>query len=208
MFSSPADSEWIFEEVYRKGIWGTDPAGYGTSGHGSSLERGLPFIRYIQDFLKKQGIQSIVDVGCGDWNLSKEIDWGNREYFGIDVVKTVIERNKKAYGKATIHFLHLNAAVEPIPKGDLLICKDVLHHLSDECTYHILSESKKFTYCIFVNDIHPTSDFTLNSDIPIGEYRLLDLTCHPFNLQADAVSTYPSGASKKQIVLIKNSIFP
>jgi SAM-dependent methyltransferase len=202
-YAEESGSETVFEEIYRKGIWGRDGTGYGSSGGGSTLAEGRPFIQYIEHFLNTHEIQSIVDVGCGDWVLAKEIHWGMREYIGIDVVKILIKRNQLAHSTKNIHFMYLDAAEKEIPGGDLLICKDVLQHLSNRCIAHILSESKKFKYCIFVNDIHPWDAAQNNRDIRNGEHHTLDLVAWPFNLQPLLTTCYVSGPNIKQIILVK-----
>lgn len=198
-------TEKVFSEIYRLRLWGKDEKGRGTSGSGSTLAEGLPFVHYVQNFLDTYPIQSIVDIGCGDWVLAKEINWGNRDYLGIDVVKSVVQKNQTLYSKQNIRFLQLDAAEEqPLPSGDLLICKDVLQHLPNKQVFSILEKSKKFKYCLFINDIDPVGNNPPHQDINCGEYRLLDLTRFPFNVQAIAVSSYFSGANKKQLVLVQN----
>ncbi len=200
-----SDSERVFGEIYRHGAWGKDAEGNSTSGPGSSLEQGMPFVKYVQDFLESHSIQSVVDVGCGDWVLARKINWGERDYLGIDVVASVIKKNQAAYANENIHFLQLDVCTESLPGGDLLICKDVLMHLPNQMIFHILSESKKFRYCIFVNDVYHTEVAPIGRDTHIGGYRYLDLTRPPFNVKAEAITTYISGQASKQIVLVDTS---
>ena len=87
----------VFETIYQHGLWGKNSLGEGTSGFGSTLIQGWNFILTVQYLLNTQNIQKIVDVGCGDWVLAREIDWGNRNYLGVDIVKSVIEKNQKQY---------------------------------------------------------------------------------------------------------------
>jgi SAM-dependent methyltransferase len=193
-------AEKIFSEIYRCGTWGKDQLGRGTSGPGSTLPQGLPFVHYIQQFLDSHEIHSVVDIGCGDWELAKEIDWGNRNYVGIDVVESVVKQNQVVYETDQIRFLHLNAVVDPLPKADLLICKDVLAHLSFAEISSILSKAKQFKYCIFVNHVDPSGK-TKNYDIQTGEFYYLDLTKPPFNLVPAESFNYSSDIATNQILL-------
>lgn len=176
--------------------------GRATSGPGSSIEQGLPFVKYMQNILDTHDIQSVVDLGCGDWVLAREVNWGERDYIGIDVVESLVQTNQELYGSDTIHFLKLDAGLESIPMGDLLVCKDVLMHLPNANVFHILAESKKFKYCLFINDFNPRS--RINTDIPTFGFRCLDLTQPPFNLTPLHVNYYISGNAIKQVLLIKN----
>ena len=195
------EAEKHFSDVYQNGSWGRNKFGEATSGPGSSLDQGLPFVRYVQNFLDSHDIQSIVDVGCGDWVLARQIYWGKRKYTGIDVVNSVIKKNKALYGSDTVQFLQLDAGLDSLPAGDLLICKDVLMHLPNSNVFHILNESKKFKYCIYINDIQLGAK---NTDIPTFGFRGLDLTKPPFNLSPLSVDYYLSGVANKQVVLIQN----
>jgi len=199
-----SNAEKVFTNMYNNNVWGGDDGFF--SGGGSTLEEGGPFIEYVQNVLDTYDIKSVVDVGCGDWVLANEIDWGNRIYLGVDVVPELIERNKQLYSSENIRFLHVDAAIEHLPKGDLLICKDVLQHLSFNDINHILEEMKKFKYVIFVNDID--MNMSTNQNVATGGYRPLDLSKKPFFLKRQKhIVTYQSGGFLKQMFLIKpNSI--
>ena len=75
-------------------------------------------------------------------------------------------------------------------------------HLPDADIFRILQESKKFKYCIFVNDYNPKRAINIASS-SYG-FRYLDLTKPPFNLHPAQVNYYTSDYATKQIVLIKN----
>jgi SAM-dependent methyltransferase len=201
-YESLSEAEKYFSDIYANGLWGRDKDGQAISGPGSTLSQGLPFIQYVQNLVDTHEIRSVVDLGCGDWVLAKEINWRKSDYLGIDVVKSLVQKNQALYGSDTIHFLQLDAGSEEIPAGDLLICKDVLMHLPDVDVFHILAESKKFKYCLFINDINPFS--SINTDIPTYGFRALDLTKPPFNLIPHKEDYYISGHAKKQVLLIKH----
>src|SRR6187200_2879013 len=65
-----------FNRIYATGRWATDAAGKGTSGSGSTLEITREYRAYIEDFIKKHEVNSVIDAGCGDWSYSSVIDWG------------------------------------------------------------------------------------------------------------------------------------
>ncbi len=195
-----SEAERYFSDVYDHGIWGRNEKGQGSSGPGSAVSQAIPFIQYVQSFLETHEVNSIVDVGCGDWVLAREINWGQRNYLGIDVVESVIEENQKNYSSNNIHFLKWDAGIDPIPSGDLLICKDVFIHLPYSEINNILKECKKFKYCIFVNDVVRAG---LNTDLPTYGYRCVYLTAPPFNLTPMHMSHYISHGMTKEIVLTK-----
>ncbi len=198
-----SEAEAHFSEVYKNGLWGKDENGEGYSGPGSLVSEATPFLQYLQNFLDTHNIQSVVDIGCGDWVLAREINWGDREYLGIDVVGSVLRKNKAKYGSEKIKFIKLDAGSESLPQADLLICKDVLIHLPNSNIFHILAESKKFKYCIFVDDIN-TSENTANVNIPTYGFHQVNLMLSPFNVNPVKMDRYTSCGTTKQIILMRN----
>ena len=57
-----------FNRIYATGRWATDATGKGTSGSGSTLEITREYRAYIEDFIKKHAVNSVIDVGCWDWD--------------------------------------------------------------------------------------------------------------------------------------------
>src|SRR6186997_3091512 len=57
----------IFNRSYAEGWWGRDDTGKGTSGPGSTLEITREYRAFIEDFMSKHAVKSVVDAGCGDW---------------------------------------------------------------------------------------------------------------------------------------------
>jgi hypothetical protein len=56
-----------FNRIHAEGTWDKDDAGKGTSGTGSTLEITREYRVYVEDFVKKHNVRSVVDAGCGDW---------------------------------------------------------------------------------------------------------------------------------------------
>ena len=69
----PSPLTATFNQIYAEGTWGKDVTGKGTSGSGSTLEITREYRAYVEDFIKKHNIESVVDAGCGDWSFSKAI---------------------------------------------------------------------------------------------------------------------------------------
>ena len=90
--------EEILKKIYDKNKWG------GGSGTGSNMSRNnKKYIDILNEILhnKDYKIKSVCDIGCGDWQFSRYIDFKGFEYTGIDCVKSVIDENKKTYQKKT-----------------------------------------------------------------------------------------------------------
>ena len=123
----------IFDQIYENSYWGKG------SGGGSSPEATQPYKVFLEDFIRQYQIQSIVDLGCGDWQFSEFLDFGGATYIGIDASKRVIANNQKLFTRLGVSFANLPRHHHDIPSADLLVCKDVLMHLSTKEVHDILS---------------------------------------------------------------------
>jgi hypothetical protein len=128
-----------FTEIYDKKKWGSKN-GKGSSGSGSNCSPDTKwYISLLMRHIEETESKSICDMGCGDWEFSKTIDWSGLHYTGIDCVKSVIEDNRLNYEKDNIKFIHGEAG--DIPEGyDFVIIKDVIQHWTDEQIEDILPQ--------------------------------------------------------------------
>ena len=169
-----------FNRIYAEGTWGKDSAGKGTSGSGSTLQITREYRAYIEEFIKKHAVKSVIDAGSGDWSFSAAIDWGDASYLGIDIASDVVEAVRKNHETHKIKF-QVGDITEDLPAADLLISKDVLQHLSNEQIHKFIKNNLrkgKYKWGILTND--RSSE---NRDIWTGEYRRIDLTAPPFEVK-------------------------
>ncbi|MCB1107623.1 MAG: class I SAM-dependent methyltransferase [Chlamydiia bacterium] len=190
--------EEIFSAIYKLGTWSEE----GFSLSGSQIEITREYVIFLQDFLERNYIKTVVDLGCGDWAFSRYIDWTGIEYIGIDVVKEVIERNQRLFATPNITFIHGDAFEMELPQGDLLLCKDVFQHLSNLEIQQIIGQFSKYKHCLITNYVDLKTLSSKNTDIPTGLYRPIDLTKPPFNLSGEKVLNFFSGVAPKQTLYI------
>ncbi|HJW40266.1 MAG TPA: class I SAM-dependent methyltransferase [Rhizomicrobium sp.] len=115
-----------FSRIYREEVW-IKASDAPASGEGSSLRATENLRAEMPKLFSAIGVQSILDVGCGDltWIMSMDLP---QTYTGIDIVPSVIEANKTRYPDRT--FFCLDATVDAMPRADMVICREVLFHLS------------------------------------------------------------------------------
>ncbi len=166
-----------FEAIYADNRWG-----FG-SGEGSLPIHNGAYIETIQAFVREHRIQKVVDLGCGDWQFSKLIDWSGVEYHGFDIADSVISRNREAFGADNINFHYFGGDFGELPDADLLLVKDVLQHWSNDTVARFLPIANRFRYSIITNCVNPKGP-TENKDIEDGEFRRLDIRLPPFNVAA------------------------
>lgn len=177
-----------FEEIYANNSWGHG------SGEGSLPIHTKGYVKFLERFILNNKIQSIADIGCGDWQFSKSVDWHGAKYDGYDVVRPVVEENSRAYAGGNVRFHHYFGDFNEIPSADLLIAKDVLQHLPDETIIDFLGHLSRFKFALLTNCINPRGP-TINKNIPLAGFRYLDLRLPPFNLQAVEVFSFTKNES-------------
>lgn len=175
----------IFTNIYENNIWGNDSSidnlYKGTSGGGSEINNCRQYIDFVREFIIKNKINKVIDLGCGDWQASyliyEKLD--NIYYYGYDAYEKLIISHKNKYPDYS--FIHLDFVdqKEEIESGDLCILKDVLQHLSNisiDTLLNYLIKEKKFKYILITNDGNQKSN---NIDINNGEYRRLSANFDP-----------------------------
>ena len=175
----------IFEEVYAKKYWGPG------SGRGSLPISTKGYVEFLEKFLAQREIQSIIDLGCGDWQFSRYVQWGTAQYRGFDVVSSVISNNQRNYASRNINFQLYSGNPDELPKADVLLAKDVLQHWSNQTIAAFLPVLARYRFALITNDVNPRGP-TANIDIEDGGYRYLDLRLPPFQLSATEVYSFTS----------------
>lgn len=174
------DAGQIFGHIYASDHWD------GGSGVGSAPDATEPYRRVLAEILGASDVGSVVDVGCGDWQLGSLVDWSGVDYLGLDVVPEVVERNGARFGSRGVRFSVLDGRQEALPAGDLLLAKDVLQHWPNADVSAFLGRAlAQYRYCLITNDVesvHWTGP--ANQDIALGEWRTLDLESAPFAQRA------------------------
>jgi FkbM family methyltransferase len=173
----------IFDFIYAADLW------EGGSGAGSKPQATELYRAFLRDFMVKNGIRSVVDAGCGDWQSSQLIDWSGIDYLGIDV-SSVALTNTKRFSKEGVRFIEGDARTINLPEADLLILKDVLQHWSNADIMEIIPKLRRFRYCLITNGATEQVRAHVNRDMPAGGYRPIDLSQPPFSVPGSFVLSY------------------
>lgn len=174
-----------FSHLYATNAWGT---GSGLGSHGANT-RG--YRRFVGDFVRENNVQSVVDFGCGDFNVSRSIDWGPATYLGLEVVPDLLERLRTTNRRPGVDFARPPDDFGELPAADLLVVKDVLQHWPNRLIESFLRVAvPRYSYALITNDIPPGArpGARVCMDIPLGGWRELDVRAPPFN--ADAIAVY------------------
>ena len=185
----PWPTRAVMEQVYELRLWGGEKIEF-YSGLGShQLEIVKPYIAVVISFLRsfKTPI-SVCDLGCGDFNVGKELVIYTKKYVAIDIVAPLIAFNKEKFKEPNLEFHCLDIAVADLPLGDCAIVRQVLQHLSNTEVQAIVNKLVNFKYLILTEHL-PKVDFIPNKDIISGQgIRLkkksgINLLAPPFHLK-------------------------
>lgn len=185
----PWPTKDAMEQVYRMNLWGGKATDF-YSGVGSHKPEIVdPYIAVVRSFLSSFKSPLVVcDLGCGDFNVGKELVRHTKNYVGVDIVADLIARNKEKYKEENLEFHCLDIAVDDVPPGDCALLRQVLQHLSNLEVQSIVGKLAHFKYVVLTEHL-PNGDFVPNIDIISGQgIRLkkrsgINLLAPPFNFK-------------------------
>lgn len=167
----------IFTEIFENNTWGGSES---RSGTGSSLQQTVLIRTELPNLLTHLRVRHFLDIPCGDFQWMKEVQLPpGVTYMGGDIVSKLINRNTKHYGDRVTSFRIIDLLSDPLPKSDLVLCRDCLVHF---CFSDIAKaiENLKNSHSAYLLTTHFTGDRS-NKDIRTGKWRPLKLTSPPFN---------------------------
>ncbi|ADV48215.1 hypothetical protein Celal_0888 [Cellulophaga algicola DSM 14237] len=179
----------VMRQIYEKHLWGGEKADF-YSGDGSHLGVIVdPYIKEVSVFLKSFKKPLVIcDVGCGDFNIGRQLVEFSEKYFAVDIVSALIERNKIKFKNDKLVFQCLDICNDDLPKADCIFVRQVLQHLSNIEIQSFLTQLKNYTYCIVTEHI-PNGHYEPNVDVVTSMGNRLkkksgvDLMAHPFNFK-------------------------
>lgn len=114
-----------WEERYKEG---------GNSGAGSYNHLARFKADYINDLVKRFGIQKVIEFGCGDGNQLSLLQVPG--YVGVDVSRFAVDTCRSKFkNDPTRKFCH-KSEYNLNEKGDLVLSLDVIYHLIEDEVYH------------------------------------------------------------------------
>ncbi len=179
----------VMEQIYTMKLWGDNDSNFysGLGSHHPEIVN--PYIDILSSFLQSFKIPlKVCDLGCGDFNVGKELVKYTDKYIGVDIVKDLVEHNTKTFNQENLEFQCLDIAVDDLPSGDIAILRQVLQHLSNIEIQGILAKLSDYKYLILTEHL-PEGEFVPNKEIISGQgTRLkkqsgLNLLAPPFNFK-------------------------
>lgn len=183
----------VFTKIYKNNMWGGVKGEY-FSGPGSLDPSVVKYTNIIKNFIIKHKIIKVVDLGCGDFRVGRQIIISGMHYIGTDIVKPLVDHNKLMYSNENISFLCLDIIKDELPEGQLCLIRQVLQHLSNQEIVKILKKIKQYQYVIITEHMpDPLRKIIPNKDKPHGpDIRILYdsgvyLDLFPFNVKISKI---------------------
>lgn len=158
----------VFSTIYAENLWG-GKTGEFCSGSGTINPHTIKYVKVITEFIHKNKIGTVLDVGCGDFSVMKNVvEKTNIKFIGGDIVPDLIKHHQQLYANERISFQVLNAVEDILPDADLCLIRQVLQHLSNEQIQQILEKTKKFKYVIITEHVPIETTIRANLDKKAG----------------------------------------
>jgi len=164
----------VFSRIFSENTWGSDES---VSGPGSTRERGASLLPDLIELMQRLRVRTLLDAPCGDFNWAQELADAVDCYIGVDIVEELIARNAREHPDLT--FLTADLTRDPLPKADLILCRDCLVHFSFADIRAALDNFQRSgaEYLLTTTFI----DRAENRNIRTGSWRVLNLQAPPFH---------------------------
>ncbi len=150
------------------------------SGEASSLTETRALRRALPALLARLGARTLLDVPCGDFFWMRELDLGEVAYVGADIVPEIVAGNRKRFAAPGRRFEVLDLTRDPLPAADLLLCRDLLIHLSLADVGRVLTRLRVDGPAWLL--LTHFRDCEENLEIVSGDFRPVNLCRPPFCL--------------------------
>lgn len=187
-----------FRIIYEDNLWLSRES---RSGPGSEIENTRTIRSELPALLGELEVQTLLDAPCGDFNWMRITDVRAIRYIGIDIVKEIIDRNTKMYGNSRREFIHCDLLKDPLPKADLIICRDCLIHFSFRHAQAAIGAFKRTgAEYLLTNTYNSVQE---NRDIRTGNWRPINLMLDPYGFPRPISVICESPPQEKYLALYK-----
>lgn len=189
----------VFGEIYRRNIWGYKET---ASGGGSTLRQTEEIRKTLPGLLKELNVETLLDLPCGDFYWLSMIELPVSHYIGGDIVPDLIERTAAQHGGPGRTFRQIDLCNDPLPKADLLLCRDCFIHLSEDMIFRAIENIMSSDITYLLTTTYPEGR---NRPIQTGDFFTIDLRAPPFNFPPaiHALEDWAPSFDRRQLALWK-----
>lgn len=165
-----------FTLIYEKNLWNESSS---ASGPGATLVATESVRSALPDIFKEFKIRSVLDIPCGDFNWMRHVSMEDIDYTGADIVDALIEKNNQRFASAHRRFQVLDIIDDPLPKVDVIICRDGLVHLTDREIKKAVQNMQRSGSKYLLTTSFPGKGY--NTKLGNERWRALNFEKAPFN---------------------------
>lgn len=149
------------------------------SGAASTLDETSRFRAVLPDWIAAHSVATLLDIPCGDFHWMRRVQFAGH-YTGVDIVPEIVQENRRVHGSDRREFLLLDATRDPLPKVDLIVCRDLFVHLGNRDVLAALRNMvASGSRLLVTNHFRDRLD---NPEIESGDFRAINLCRPPFHL--------------------------
>lgn len=164
-----------FELLHKLGVY-HHPESW--SGAASTLNETAALRRALPSLIEELDIELILDIPCGDFHWMQHVDLA-AQYVGADIVPEIVAFDRDTYAAPGRSFLELDATADALPTADLILCRDLLIHLSlADCWAALTRFVESGSRFLLTNHF---ADRAHNPEIVTGDFRPINLERPPFS---------------------------
>jgi Methyltransferase domain len=169
----------IFRTIYREERWGGYDESIPASGSGSAEQAVTRLREMLPKVLHTLDVSTMLDAPCGDLNWMRPADLPLEKYIGVDIVPELVEHARRI-ARGVGEFKIADITVDPLPRADLIFCRDCLGHLPDELGLAALRNMQASGGRFLM----ATTFYAVNENLPCGtgSWRPINLQLQPFSL--------------------------
>ena len=192
-----------FQKIYENHAWGFEEGGRFHSGGGSRGQAVDDHAGHMTRLLRQDAEElgrplTIVDLGCGDFNIGARLvaAMPDATYIGCDIVPELVSHNQKRFGGERISFRVVDMVRDPLPDGDVCLVREVFQHLPNGDIASVLPKlTHRFVYVTEAQPLHPEGrpnpgkpvSQHMRFDWRTGRGRGVELGLEPFGVAVEEV---------------------
>lgn len=186
----------VFSRIHAGNLWGDRES---VSGGGSNLEATANLRGQLPEVLRRFGVRSVLDAPCGDFLWMQHVVDALDSYVGVDIVPNLVTRNQESFGGGKTSFLCADITTDPLPRADLVLCRDCFIHLPTRLIIKALANFSRSgaRYVLLTNSARVPA----YRDIPVGSFREIDFRQPPFNFPEPLSTITEDGSATRELSL-------
>lgn len=167
----------IFHTIHQTNYWDNQGT---VSGPGSDVDQTRTISSVLPDLFARLSIRSLLDAPCGDLAWIQGILPDDLEYTGMDIVPEIIASNKVQFTGRPFSFILGDLTEDPLPRADLILCRDCLVHFSETNIRKALTNFTRSgsTWLLMTSFTGPRP----YQELPDGGWRALNFQLPPIAL--------------------------